>query len=127
MGRLLSIHSKCIDFIFFLLNFRFGRRRIFFFFFLCSQHVPFKVPNGFPSGSQCVSQWFSQKHLDLIPYVLPKVLPFSPIYRWAKGRSTSSFHRFFYSLGSLHSFNSLFWDSPTKCSCCKDKKKVGNN
>ncbi len=34
----------------------------------------FFVPNMFPSSSQ----W----HLALIPYVLPIVLPFLPIYRW---------------------------------------------
>ncbi len=34
-----------------------------------------QVPNGFPSGSQCVPQGFSQQHLAFIPYVLPKVLP----------------------------------------------------
>jgi hypothetical protein len=44
------------------------------------------VPNGFPirfsicsPGSQCVPQGCSQQHLALIQYVLPKVLPFSPI------------------------------------------------
>ncbi len=49
--------------------------RDFFSFFHCSQHVPFK----FPWGSQCVPQRCSQQHLTWIPYVLPKVLPFSPI------------------------------------------------
>ncbi len=54
-----------------------GRRRIFFQFF-CSQHVPLKLPLG--------SQGCSQQHLALISYVLPKVLPFSPIQVGQRGR-----------------------------------------
>jgi len=54
MGRL-SMHSKCFDF--FPFKFWIGGGRIFFSFFLCSQHAPFKfpmgshqVPNVFPKG-----------------------------------------------------------------------------
>jgi len=45
------------------------------------------VLNMFPSSSQCVPQGCSQWHLALIPYVLPIVLSFSPIYRWANGEA----------------------------------------
>ncbi len=76
-------------------------------FLSSSQHVPFKfplgsyqVPNMFPSssqwvlirfstcslGSECVPQGCSQQHLPSIPYVLPKVLPFSPLYVGQRAR-----------------------------------------
>ncbi len=53
MGRL-SLHSKCLDFIF-LLGFGLVGED-YFSFSLCSQHVPFK----FLMGSQCVAQVCSQ-------------------------------------------------------------------
>ncbi len=62
-----------------------GERRIFFIFPLFPK-CSFQILNGFPSGFQqasqvlnALSQVCSQQHLALIPYVLPKVLPFSPI------------------------------------------------
>ncbi len=48
-------------------------------FFTSSQWVPIRF-SLCSLGSQCVSQVCSQQHLALILYVLPKVLPFSPIY-----------------------------------------------
>ncbi len=78
--------------IFFLLSFGggggkgpLGREDFFIFplFSTCSQWVPIR----FPIGSQCVvPQGCSQQHLH--PYVLPKVLPFSPIQVGQKGRNS---------------------------------------
>ncbi len=50
MGRL-SMHSKCLDL--FSFKFRVWVGEDFFSFFLCYQHVPFKLP----MGSQCVRPW----------------------------------------------------------------------
>ncbi len=98
MGRL-SKHSKCLD-LFFLLRFGLGGGENFFSFSLCSQHVPFKfpvgshqVPNVFPKGC-------SQQHLALIPYVLPKVFPFSPI-QLGHRRKQLDFNRTFDFWGAL--------------------------
>ncbi len=63
MGRL-SMHSKCLDFFSFKFAWGGGGGGGFFLYFIFSQFVP---------------QGFSQKHLALILYVLPKVLPISPI------------------------------------------------
>jgi hypothetical protein len=72
MGSL-SMPTKCLDF--FLLSFGLegrggGGGGGFFLFLLCSLQVP-KVPNVLPKG-------VPNSNLALIPYVLPKVRPFSP-------------------------------------------------
>ncbi len=85
MVRRLSMHSKCLDFFsfkFFLVGGGFCS------FFICSQHVPFKFPIC-SIGSQCVLQGCAQQDLALIPYVLPKVLPFSPTQLGQRGDASS--------------------------------------
>jgi len=68
MGRL-SMHSKCLNFAF---KFWVGGGEDFFSFFFCSQHVPFKFPICSPMVFPIAP------HFNPI-YVLPEVLPFSPI------------------------------------------------
>ncbi len=72
--------------LFFLLSF--VPNMFFFKFPMGSQYVP-QVTNVFPKG-------VPKQHKALIPYILPKVLPFSPIYLGQKGGNTPSFHRIFY-------------------------------
>ncbi len=101
MVRRLSMHSKCLDFFsfkFFLVGGGFCS------FFICSQHVPFKFPIC-SIGSQCVLQGCAQQDLALIPYVLPKVLPFSPTQLGQRGMHLA-FHRIL-SIGKRLSFNFL--------------------
>ncbi len=105
MGRL-SMHSKCLDFSPF--KFWVGGAGLFFIFPLFPTWS-LQVPNGFPIcflGSQCIPQGCSQQHLALIPYVLPKVLPFSPIQVGQRGALHLSIESSI--LGSLYSFNFFF-------------------
>jgi hypothetical protein len=81
VGR--SMHLRCLDF--FLLNFGWkGWGEDFF-------HFSF-VPSMFPSSAQWVLKFpmcspkVFQVHLALIPYILPKVLPFSPICQGQRGK-----------------------------------------
>jgi len=97
LGRL-SMHSKCLDF--FSFKFWVGEK-VFFFIFLCSQHVSFK----FPMGSHQVLNMFPM--FPIAPCVNPICSAQSPpllTYRGEpKGRSIClavessilrSFHRF---------------------------------
>ncbi len=82
-----SMHSRCLDF--FSFKFWVGVRGGFFFIFplfpICSLYVPFKspmashqVPNMFFKFPMCSPRVFPLAP-PLIPYVLPKVFPFSSI------------------------------------------------
>ncbi len=126
MGRL-SMHSKCLDFFSFKFWVVGGWGDLF--------HLSF-VPNMFPSssqwisirfprcslGSQCVPQWCSQQQLPLISHVLPKVLPFSPIWVGQRGRHSIFPENLLFWGASIVS--TFFCDEPIKLAHCK-KKKVG--
>ncbi len=93
-----STHLKYLDFFSFKFCVGVEGGRIFFIFLLfptCSS----QVPNGFISNSQYVLRFpmCSQQHLVLIPYVQPKIFPFSPIQVGQRERH------------SIFSQNLLFW------------------
>jgi hypothetical protein len=79
-----------------------------------------QVPNGFPSGSQCVpNSTLLYSHM-----LCPKSSP-SHLYRRAKGGGgTPSFHIESCILGSLYSFNFFFTMGQSKLAHCKNKKKL---
>ncbi len=114
--------SACTQSALFIFSFMYwvrggeGRGRIFFPFLICSQHVPFQGPNGFPSGSQWVHQGCSQQHL---PYVLPKVLPFSPIQVGQRGRHFIFPQNLLFWGASIVS--TFFCNGPIKLAHCKQK------
>ncbi len=111
-----------------------GERRIFFIFPLFPK-CSFQILNGFPSGFQyasqvlnALSQVCSQQHLALIPYVLPEVLPFSPIQLGQRVRHTIFMQKLLFwgaSIVSTLFFFVFFWDGLIFQIGSLQKKRVG--
>ncbi len=111
-------------FIFFLLSFGVGGGD--FFFFPLFPTYSLQVPNGFSSCSQYVPQvpqGCSQQHLAVIPYVLPKVLPFSPIQVGQRQNPTIFPQNLLH--WEVYRYSTIFCDGPIKQSHYKKKERVG--
>jgi hypothetical protein len=98
-----------------------GRGGGFFSFFLCSQHVPFQVPNMFPRYSMCSSRVFPIT-LHFNPICFGQNSSPSHLFTWAKGGRTPFSHKIFY-FGGACIDSTFFCDGQIKLANCQKEKE----